>query len=431
MDNPQLMRFPSEVFPKEIQEIIEDSSSESLYPHNFISAALLFAVAVAIGNSRTLSVSRSWTAKPILFMALLGAPGSSKTHPLNFALRPIIELDHLNNIKYKEELAAWYKNSEGQRGLKPAIKQLRIQDITMESLIKQLESTPHGLCVFNDELKGWISSFDKYHKGGGDRQQWLSLFSGESITQNRKTQDNVYSIMDPYVSVVGGLQPGTLAKTFANEMLDDGFFYRMLFVNDPSTDEPLLWKEPDLPTGCEGKWKNFILKVLDDSGFIEGSDVRKTYHFSTEAWTRMRVWQNSLEILNHNQEAISKTLIFRKIQVYCLRFCIILHTMREMAGEIPESNEIDLGTVTGAISISNYFYEQSQAVHEFVTRGGVTPTRFFELIDRLNDRFTTEEALSVGAMMGLSRSTVFRYLAVEPNDPFIRKLRHGVYEKIK
>ena len=76
--------FPVVIFPENIRKIIDTTHEESCFPVNYIAAALFFAVSVAVGNYRTLEAN-SFKAKAHLFMALLGSPGSGKTHPINFA----------------------------------------------------------------------------------------------------------------------------------------------------------------------------------------------------------------------------------------------------------------------------------------------------------------------------------------------------------
>ena len=76
--------FPVVIFPENIRKIIDATHEESCFPVNYIAAALFFAASVAVGNYRTLEAN-SFKAKAHLFMALLGSPGSGKTHPINFA----------------------------------------------------------------------------------------------------------------------------------------------------------------------------------------------------------------------------------------------------------------------------------------------------------------------------------------------------------
>ena len=289
--------FPVVIFPENIRKIIDTTHDESCFPVNYIAAALFFAASVAVGNYCTLEAN-SFKAKAHLFMALLGSPGSGKTHPINFAIAPFLELDKESIKEYQKKLNEWRKAPDGAKGDKPKAKQLRFQDITMEAITKVLGESKRGIFVFVDELRGWISSFNKYNAGGGDREQWLSLYSGVPITVNRKGEDDITFVTDPYVSVIGGIQPGILPKLFGGENTDNGFFYRMLFVNNPAEGEPMLWKSIDLPSGCEEEWKQFLTKMLDASGYNSDDETLKVYSFHEDAWEVVRQWQNDTEIEN-------------------------------------------------------------------------------------------------------------------------------------
>ncbi len=77
-----VIKFPVHIYPQEIQKIIADPHKDLNFSVNYIAASLLLAASVAIGNSRVLKVKDGWKVKPILYMALVGSPGSVKTHPV-------------------------------------------------------------------------------------------------------------------------------------------------------------------------------------------------------------------------------------------------------------------------------------------------------------------------------------------------------------
>ena len=62
--------------------------------------------------------------------------------------------------------------------------------------------------------------------------------------------------------------------------------------------------------------------------------------------------------------------------------------------------------------------------------GGMNHEKFFYLLNALDTTFTTSQAVAVGARMGISEPIVKRYLRVEPNDPFLKRLRQGQYQKV-
>ncbi|MBQ3812078.1 MAG: DUF3987 domain-containing protein [Bacteroidales bacterium] len=422
--------FPLCVFPVGIQALIADLLLDPTYSHNYLCAALFFVVSIAIGNSRALSFNGKYS-KAILFMGFLGSTGAAKTPNIMAALAPILNVDTYYLTRYKAELKNWQNAPIDSRGDKPRPKQLRVQDFTLEAILQLLSWRTHGICVFVDELKGWLSSFNQYRGRGSDQEQWLSIFSGVPVVVNRKTQDEVPFIPNPFVGVIGGIQPKVLPKLFGGDKMDNGFFHRLLFVPDSNEGEPLLWKPGDLPSSAGEKWEQFIKKILEMSGyFSEQEKVDPTvYCFSDDAIEHICIWQNEIEKKN-TEEPEYMTEIFRKIQTYCLRFALVIHTMREAAGDIDTSTTIGDDTVTRAIVLAEFFYETAQVAYEMVLADN-TPNDFFRLLNGLNTFFTTDQAIAVGERMGISRAKVFRLLGVKPDDPFLRKLKHGKYEKLE
>jgi hypothetical protein len=299
----------------------------------------------------------------------------------------------------------------------------------MEAITKILGETKRGIFVFVDELKGWISSFNKYRNGGGDLEQWLSLYNGVPITVNRKGEDDIIFVADPFVSVIGGLQPGILPRLFGGSNMDNGFFYRLLFVNNNDDGKPLLWKRADLPSGCDEQWEDFISMILRHDGSKEEDET--VYSFSGDAWDYIVDWQNGIEERNAADEPDSVISIFRKIQDYCLRFCLIIHVMREAAGEIPRSKTIDEDTALRATILAEYFFLTAKETYNLVQQGGFNHGKFFDLLNCLNSTFTADQAVAVGERIGISRITVFRYLRQEADGPFLKKNGHGRYAKIE
>lgn len=402
--------------------------SELNFPISYIAFSLFFAISVAIGNCRTLVLTATWKVKAILFMAFLGSPGAVKSHPVKFAISPFLMADAFTINKYREELQKWQQLPVDSRGPKPQPRQLRLQDTTMEALMHILECNRRGVFIYEDELKAWISSFNKYSSGGGDMERWLSIHSGMPITYNRKTDDSVFFVEKPFVGVIGSLQPGIMAKLFNSDKMENGFFSRLLFVPNSSEGEPLLWHDFDLPSGIENEWAEIINKILADSGYFEGEISEKEYHFSNEAWTLIVDWQNERERqIVDEPEYI--TAIFRKIQDACLRFCLVIHTMREAAGDISESNEIDATSAYYATLVADYFFETSQESYEMVETGNVNNEKFFQLLNGLNETFTSAQAKAVGERIGISRATVYRYLTIGENDQFIMRISKGRYQK--
>ena len=78
-----------------------NSAKEGLnYPVDFLGASILYTVALAIGNTHRVKVREGWTENPVLYFALVGRPGTNKSHPLSFALKPIEDRDSQSYREY-------------------------------------------------------------------------------------------------------------------------------------------------------------------------------------------------------------------------------------------------------------------------------------------------------------------------------------------
>ena len=424
--------FPLCVLPKPLRDMVDDLREESSFPPPYTAAALFHVFACAMGNSCTCRFRENWETAPILFTVLVGGPGSIKTHPVSFAMAPLVQRDGTSLAAYAAELEQYRKTPMEQRGAKPLARQRVVRDATMEGLVRVLGSNPAGVCVHVDELKGWLSSFDRYRSGGGDKEAWLSLFSGEPIVVNRKSQDDIDSLARPYASVIGTIQPGVLPKVFQTE-LDNGFFPRLLFVTDPEDGKPVLWKDSeDLPSDAAGRWERFLAPVMDFADqFNAGGIAPRAYTFDTLARTTIVEWQNNREQSCSEDTNCHAVEFLRKIETYAIRFALVIQVMRDVAeGSFGKTTVIGCEAAILASLLADYFLSTAEDTYEYVVMGGEDPGQKMRLLNSLDVQFTAGQALAVGSVMGMSRRSVYRWLDVGSNNPFIRKIRHGLYEKI-
>lgn len=97
----QVNRFPVEVFPLPVQQIITATNENLNFPIDFIGASLLYAVSVAVGNTYSVEVKKGFQQSAVLYLAIVARAGTSKSHPLSFALQPIIEQDKKTYSEYE------------------------------------------------------------------------------------------------------------------------------------------------------------------------------------------------------------------------------------------------------------------------------------------------------------------------------------------
>lgn len=226
--------FPVEIFPPTIATFVQAGATAFGIPPDFIAIPLLGFAAGVIGNLRALELKTGWTERAILWTGVVGRPGTGKSPGMDYAQRLIHDLQQRAWTTYQTELDAW-KGSQGEgktgrlaarvREDEPTLESFYSTDATIEALGPIVTTSP-GVCLVRDELLGWVRAHDAYRQAG-DRQTWLSLWSGSAIKIDRKTGPPAF-IPAPSVSVTGGLQPDRLPDLRDSANRDDGFIDRLL-----------------------------------------------------------------------------------------------------------------------------------------------------------------------------------------------------------
>lgn len=100
-------KFPLEVLPPKMQRIALELHSGCGFPLDYTASAMLAAISVAIGNTHRVEVKRNWQESAIVYMALVGRPGACKSHPLTFAMRPLVNADWKNDQEYQRQYSRY------------------------------------------------------------------------------------------------------------------------------------------------------------------------------------------------------------------------------------------------------------------------------------------------------------------------------------
>ncbi len=151
---------------------------------------MLVAIAVGIENTHLVQLKRGWRESAILYMALVGRPGTNKSHPLSFAMQPFLDFDYHENRVYDRAYSEYgkmmqlsrKKRSESgydEQPKEPTRKGFLVSDITPEGLSAIHAQNKRGLCLWVDELSTWFKNFNRYNSGS-EEQFWLSVFSAKA-----------------------------------------------------------------------------------------------------------------------------------------------------------------------------------------------------------------------------------------------------------
>ena len=430
--------FPLEIFPKAIRDIIEALEEYENYNVDFTSASFLTVFAAAMGNTWSVRFMTGWISRPIIYMVLVGSPSCGKTPPLQQAVAPLLKLDGEYDMIYCKEMETyrrWERMSAKQRERHSLPEEMKmpqrkchvVVDSTVEALIGALRDNPRGVLIYKDEIDSLLSNFNRYN--GSDEGYFLSLFSGTPFKYSRKSNNEHIFLANPYCSIIGTTQPGRLGEQFGGKRMMNGFSSRFLKVY-PEIDKMPSWNDTAMPDGVLEEWGRIIRKVVTvtPSTDQEGKATSIELLFSQEAKLRVIQWKDEV-----NNKVYAETdsdavrALCGKLETYLVRFCLVIQIMHCICGE-SGMDEIEPGTAELAIKLTEYFRNmESRIAPEIET--GILDNRFTELLGNLRDSFTTAEAVREALQLGISESSVKRFLR-DGGRGFVKKKSHGCYRKI-
>lgn len=409
--------FPVDVFPKKIAEIANAFVENEGFNVDFLCGSMLTVFATAMGNLWEARFSATLHLSPIIYMVIIGPPSSGKTPPLRQVEKPLQELDMESDEAYRRAREEYDRifNMTTQERLQqqvelpspPHHKEMLVINTTIEQLFGILSHNPHGVLMFVNELNALVSNMNRYGKGS-DEAYWLEFFDGNQVKYERKSNDEYISILHPYVSIIGGTQPGLLPKMFGGERATSGFTSRFLKVFPDITTMPR-WKHGSMPQVYIDEWNRIIRQVatMDHTLDTNGEVVPRSLEFSKEAKDILYDWEEGIaqkwsEVDDYMQGVCGK------LKTYVIRFCLIIHVMRMVCMET-SSEEIDEVSVKSACRLADYFLTMDQRVNNLISKRPVDEVHQ-QFFDKLPENFTTAEAISLGKLLDLSDRTVKRFL---------------------
>jgi len=429
--------FPVEVFPLPIQQVITATNENLNFPIDFIGASLLYAVSVSVGNTHSVEVKKGFQQSAVLYLAIVGRAGTTKSHPLSFALQPIVEQDkrtyrqyEQQRLQYEQAVNLSKKEREQQvidEPIKPIWQKFLLSDFTPEALAEVHKFNKRGIGVYVDELAGWFKNFNRYSKGS-EMEFWLSQWSGKPINIDRKTGEPVF-IPLPFISVAGTIQKGILNELAKDSRTQNGFIDRILFVI-PDNIQKEYWSETDLPPIVSENWESIISTLLNLS--ITNDDtlnpIPEILKFTPEAKKVLFEWQkvNTDQCNEAENEAVSG--IFSKMDMYVLRLALILEMMRFACNE-SNKQAVSIEAVQGAIKLVEYFKSSAVKVNSILSNASPLdkhPTDKQALYNALPDTFTTETGLQIAEGLAVAERT-FKYFLNEKE--LFTRISRGEYQK--
>lgn len=425
-----------------VQNIIHNLAIYENYNIEFTVAAMLSAIASAIGNSLSINIKGGWTTSPILYMMLVGRPGLGKTPPLAFTYEQQRERDRKALNKYLEQYEDYEESkpkgkNEGSGGAKaPVLVKSIVSDFTPESLISVHKNTPRGITVLVDEILALFKSANRYTSSNVLNEMLLSSWSGQPIDCVRKSEKKPINVQKPCINIVGSIQTQLMSEIFRKEYTANGLVDRFLFVY-PKVQQLTHWvmdSNESSSMDMASKWKTIIDKVFSLTCEADGYGriiQQRTIPMSDDARMYFYNWYN--EIISDINGIEDDTLVeSRKTKLNCnaARIALVLQVMRWATGE-SHLQYVDKDSIVGAIKLVDYFEDCYYRIKDKFTMIEEQDAKMVWL-SNLPDKFTSNEAEKEGQKLGFSRRTTFNMLKdmTAMHNPPIRKLSHGHYEKV-
>ncbi len=372
--------FPVDVFPPVLQKFIATSAKDSSVPVDYMGVAVLAVLSTAIGNGHVIQVKEGWTDDARLWLAIIGNSASNKSGALSRAFAPLYKIQKslsdayaTRKSQYDQEVARRPKDED--KPAPPVLEQVIVQDATMEAMMQVLQRNGRGVVLYRDELAAWVGSMNAY-RPGADRETWLSLWNhGQPITVNRKMQDAISLPTGGFVTVVGGMPPGSLAKLVTSH--EDGLLPRFLIgYPEPLAERPLV--SVPVPT------VDYIALVLKLWSLHRATDAKAsgnsepiTVILHSDAYEVFREWHDTMTQKAVRAPSDYLTAAFGKMPRQCARLVLILHCCQVAATE-RTGTQIHAETMTQAIRLTEYFAIQAQRV-----AGVLTETKADHQVDLL------------------------------------------------
>ena len=351
--------IPIESLPEYIQSFINEYTEVYRVPRDYITASVILSTALAIGNK--MELKGKYDNIPLLWLALVGNVSSGKTDPLKQCLSYFTQADSNSfndyNLKRSEfEQFDSLNKADKQKADpidKPTYFQYLLNDYTPESLYNAHTVNDRGLCIYRDELKGWLDDFDRYSKSG-EQSTMLSTFYRQPLAINRASKDPI-NINKPTVYVAGGIQPEILKDLANDNRAENGFLSRIMFVY-PDLDE----KQPYSDETLNLETLNNYHVYLNAFATIE-TPINLT--LSKDAKSLYKNWYNkNVELSNKEPKGYLKG-VYGKLDVISLRLAIVVQGMDYVCNQ-NTSIEITPKSMKTALEFTEYFRETALKVYK-------------------------------------------------------------------
>ena len=398
--------IPIDWLSQSVREYIRTVAESFGCPQDFVVAICLTTAGIAAGK-KVLLTTNPYTNYPCDFICMVGKPSRNKTGPLKEITKPLREYDKANFAKYSEARAVYDQRKREDRnfgGEQPIFHQRVAGDSSPESR-NALLAQGDMIIIVADELKSFVDSFGRYSKGGygsgTEVSQLLSTWSNVCFTINRKSEDTKL-VDDPAMSIIGGIQPGPLGKTFGTDaLMDSGFTQRFLFVYPDKAEFIKRLDRKRMTPEMRDSWSNII-------GRLFGMEPL-TLQLSHEAERLYFDYADANDMKADAEEDDYIGGVRQKMNIHVLRLAIMTHLLSDHWNEPVITGE----GMEYAISLADYFTQiHVERIYPLLkdSTGGSRPMTNGDLIRAVNRQFKIKSQNALAEALGVSQQYINKIL---------------------
>jgi len=417
--------FPLEILPLSLQQYILVSNQTLNNSIDYMGCSLLFLTSIIIGNSMQIEVKKGWNESANIWLSLVGKAGVGKTPSISAMTFPLEKINNREIKKYIKDSEAFenYQTlSKKDKGLTEEVRQPRksqfiVNDITLEALIELHNENSNGIGVLKDELAGFFKDMNKYREGG-DKEHWLSSWSGKQINLNRKTAKSSF-VERAFLPILGGIQPTIMDEFYTDENKDNGFIDRILFCYPEITVDK--YSEKDMKESQINWYSDYIIRFYEtqkksiktnEDDEIKPIIARMTPEAKIE-W--IRIFNEITEIQNSDFENEYMKSMLPKQKAYVPRFALILNTLESNEENGTIKDVITVESVLKAEILSKYFINMAKKIKtNSIERGKIKSSINskddhyinFKKIYATNQNIKKTE---LAELLGVSRQQIYNY----------------------
>tara|TARA_R110002012_G_C11659305_1_gene612075 strand:- start:1244 stop:3520 length:2277 start_codon:yes stop_codon:yes gene_type:complete len=418
--------FPIEIFPESVRNYIKICNKTLNNSIDYMGCSLLFLTSIIIGNSTLIEIKKGWKESANIWLALIGKAGVGKTPSISSITFPLEKANNKEIKKYIKDVMAYeeYMNLDKkekdlvQEVHKPKKSQFIVNDVTLEALIELHNENKNGIGVLKDELAGFFKDMNKYREGG-DKEHWLSSWSGKQINLNRKTAKSSF-VERACLPILGGIQPSIMDTFYTDENKDNGFIDRMLFSYPEMNID--YYSEQEMKQEHLDWYDNYILRFYENTKksirFTDDWEIDPIIAtFTPKAKDEFIRVQNKLtDSQNSDKENEYMKSMLPKQKAYMARFSLIINTLESLENKQVFRDKIEVESVLKAEVLSDYFITmaskiKSNSLERVKTKGIVDSKKSaYENFKAVYSSNTGMKKTELAEILNVSRVQIYNYI---------------------